>query len=291
VLFGTVDIPGGAAAVVSDSTVAYVAATGNGIRVVDAADSSAPCIIGGIGTCSPTEVAYRRSSRIVYAHAPATFDGTIYAYDVGNPRSPSLMGTLTIGGAYIMALDSTCALVGTNVFGGRVVNVVDVSNARWMHVVATLAVGEPWGMAARMPYGYVTVDDKLVIVDLRTPTAPVIVSTLNLPGAGALCVGPPGYIYVAADSFLHAVNVSNPAAPAVENSIVTGYCLSLNSTSDYLVLAVWNVGVRTYSLANPSRPAQTGELRLDDPRKAWCGPGRFYVAAGDDGLLVAGPPR
>jgi hypothetical protein len=290
VLFGSVVIPGGANTLAYDSTTAFVGGGGSGLYVVDVSDSSRPHIVGSVLGLNPTRIAYSPSSAVVFALTLGAFDGTIHACDVSTPSDPAIVGSLTIEGASGMAVDSTRALVSTGFFGDYVVRVVDLRDPSSMVVAGMIDMGEPSDMEIHFPYGYMIVNNCLLVFDLSDPEAPRLVSAVNIANAGALCASGHDYVYVMAGSKLNVVNVADPASPVVVDSIETVGGERLSAADGFLAVASRTYGVTVHSLADPGRPARVGFLRAYEVKDVCCGSRLFCAANGPGGLYVGGYP-
>lgn len=206
---------------------AYVASNYQ-FEVVDVSD---PAAIRNVGTL----VGWGVGPECVAAAGGRAYVGGnhgLHVVDVSNPASPSILGSLPLSARVVsLALDGPIAYVGT--LDSSVV-IVDVSNAAAPVVVTSIDMpGTPWDIDLRGSYAYVSNGASgLQILDVSDPALPRLAGGVDTPGdahrtalsgARAYVVDrgpePPYVIGELIAGTLQVIDVSNPAHPAIVNSI------------------------------------------------------------------------
>jgi hypothetical protein len=130
----------------------------------------------------------------------------------------------------------------------------------------------------------------LYIVDVSTPTAPVVVGSVQTPGQ-AWDVSVEGHYAYVADSAggLQVINVSNASAPVIVGSAASAgpYAVSVSVKNGYAYVAAMFGGLRIFDVHSPSMPILVG--LVDTPGYALdvTLAGHYaYVADGSKGLQV-----
>lgn len=271
--------------VVISGTLAYVAAGGAGLRVVDVSDTANPVELGAWG--SPG-----------YAEGVAVSDNTVYladgpyglwTVDVSDPAHPT-----PLGAAYDMNYAFEVAVSGNHAYiaaAGAGLLVADVADPA--HPVEASSLDTP-GYA----YGVAVVGNRayiadawagLRVVDVSNPAQPVAMGVYDTPG-WALNVAVAGTtVYVADGAFgLRIVDVSDPAHPgeigALEGMGLARRVAVADSTA---YVADLREGLRVVDVADPAHPTGVGRYSLlADSRRVAVAGSYAYVAAGFSGLRV-----
>jgi uncharacterized protein YjiK len=189
--------PGGrtvGAAVAKDGGIAFVANGQNGIRVVAVEESGATELLSTI--TFEQKFAYSallsENEQILYV---GLWGGGIRVLDVQNPQSPQIIGSLEAPGDAVqltLSKDGGLLYVASGLAG---LQIVDVSNPSAMNIIGSFdTVGRTW--SARLSRDETTVflaegtseiDESfegsgLVVVDVRQPQQPQLISRLATPG-------------------------------------------------------------------------------------------------------------
>lgn len=191
-----------------------------------------------------------------YAYGIEQASSDFFTVRISNPAIPVKTGKVTLSGGNgtSVATKGTYAFVGTtqNASGAEFF-VVDISNAAAPTQVATLEIGSDVNVVTiRGTKAYITTsfsNGEMKIIDITTPTTPVIVGTFDAPGTGqpgtsayaTLC----GYAYLGrasgAQAEFYAVNTADPSNPsslgsydaaAQVNGMVTGGTYAFIGTDD-----------------------------------------------------------
>jgi hypothetical protein len=187
--------------------------------------------------------------------------------DVSFPTAPNLLNN-AYGGfdQWGVAASGSLAVATGNSVG---LKVVDVSNPSAPRTVSSLS-GTMRGVAMAGQYAYVLnlvpgnpSHTDLIVVNLTVPAIPAVVGRVTLAGgnSGIKVVG--SLVYVAAGSAgLQVINVSNPSAPSIVNTIpTTEAALDLTIDNGYLY-AAGPFKVMAFSLSNPQSPSLVGSLTV-----------------------------
>ena len=185
-------------------------------------------------------------------------------FDVTHAHAPVALGTSTpaFKGGFDISVDGSHALVAAGSNGLHIVDVADLGRPTpvgWIDIEArgTAIAGHRGYVRVSVPGNPAHTD--LVIIDLSTPSAPVILSQLFLPSSDAVeVVGTKAY--VTAGGALHVIDVSNPESPQNIASLPIpngARELAVSGNQAY----VGNLsGVYAVNVSNPSGPWITGSL-------------------------------
>src|SRR5438876_990731 len=274
-----------------DGALAYVAAGGAGLEVVDVSNPFAPTLIGAVdtpGTATGVAVANGR--------AYVADDTALEVVDVTSPRSPVVVGSLATRARAV-------TVVGTRLYvldGGLQLKVVDITNpAAPAPLSAVSGLGaqslDAAGSLVFLASPQVDVTTKtagLYAVDASIPTAPRVVGN-SWGGFDSWGVAVAGPLAVAAgNSFgMRVVDVSVPSAPrtvaalggTIRGVAISGqfaYALNLvpgnPAHTDLLVL----------DLRSPATPAVVGRTTLAGGSDVKVAGTLVYVYDGGAGLQI-----
>lgn len=210
----------------------------NNFRIYNiSASPAAPTLLGSLSNTNLNEN-YMFKVRGNYAYVPSRAHDHVAVVNVSNPAAPT----------YVTFAESNPTNQMNNVWG------IEVSGSG-QHAYTT-----SWSSGASSNACY------FHVLNLANPAAPTTMGTLNLsaaiPGAPQFCNDPVSngdYVYVTfGDQTLAAVNVSNPAAPALAS-----YAQNANAQGSYgLVLSAdktraftisdSNSRVSTWNISNPN---------------------------------------
>ena len=209
---------------------AYIACDAD-FRIINISDPTSPSLVGSVVPQLPYLDNIEVSGNYLFA---TTSDG-ITVIDIATPSSPSIVTILTldrirdtrIHGGYLYCISSTIPLIlaGT-------LSIIDISNPLTLSVVGSVtdaALGYGQGIDVVGNYAYIACDtaNRLTIVDISVPTAPVVkgsvASGVALDGASLVRVHG-NYAFVGmkwAAGTLTVVDVSNPLVPSIVTSIIS----------------------------------------------------------------------
>jgi hypothetical protein len=249
---------------------------------------------GSVATASgPRDIVVQgRYAYVSFANSPYG----IGIYDLSNPGSPTLIGSVNVGNS-----SSGVAVAGNYVYVtnylGSTVSIFDVSNPSSPTLVGTATVGAgPTDIIANGRYVYVTNNsgNTLSIIDISNPTAPTTVSTT------ATNTGPNGlsvqgkYLYVTDKTAnnLQIFDVSNPSAPVLTTA--AGSYAGANSpilTKIYGRYAYMvNSGNNTLNIAdisNPSTVTSVGTVTVGSNPHGIVTNGRYAYVTNNTGNSIS----
>lgn len=237
----------------------YFLGEGMPVTIVDIRD---PNMIAPVGTVNghihnvPTV-----SGDFLYAMGSAEWDPdqeVLYIVDISDRQHPQTIGQLASPYSTTLAASGRYVYAGIGDSGiADAINVIDTTNLTTLTVVGTLNVPH----SALLVSGdrlYATLATQISIIDISTPSTPIVAGSLTTPRPASNITTVGDYIYVtipgAATSDpvqVQVVDVSNPAAPTIstELTLATG-------TTAFTV-----VGTRAY--ADTSTTTQI--LDISDP--------------------------
>ncbi|HSN54193.1 MAG TPA: hypothetical protein VLT32_05955 [Candidatus Sulfomarinibacteraceae bacterium] len=303
-------------------------ANGAALQVVDLTDPSAPAVLGELYLAQPIEAVAISGDRgyvLTYDHlhvvdlsaptAPSELGllagfiagrgldvvgdlvfvqgyDTLYVVNVANPTSPGLSGELEVSALDLVAVSDHVFLT-SGYAGLRVVDVSDPTSptevaavdlgadtsARYLDVVNGRAYVSGRGAPS---------DDKLFVVDLTDPNAPVVEADPVIAAGGGDIVVRDGlaHVFGGYPEALHIYDVTVPETPVWQGSATipsAQYSERLAAIDDHVLVTTYLRGLTIVETTAPTAPAPVG--RLDAP-------GRSSDAAYSDGVLfIAGEDR
>jgi len=265
---------------------AYVAAGGAGLRVVDVSNPALPSEIGAFDTRGYSEGVCLVGSTVFLADGPYG----LRVIDVSRPSQP-----VEIGFAYSMNYAFGVAVQGRFAYvagAGAGLLIADVSDPAHPVEVATLSTtGFAYGVAVAGDTAYVADGwDGVKAVSVTDPAHPLQFGTYRTPGwaFGITLSGAAAYV---ADAFggLRVLDVKDPAHPTETASLdmPRGHAMSVAVSGSVVYVADRNWGVRAVSVAAGAAPAQLGTYHpLGFADSVATAGDRAYVAAGHYGFQV-----
>ncbi len=239
--------------------VAYVAASHEGLYVLDVGNVQNPGVVQGLEV-SGEVLAVDASEQVLYVAAGS---GGMQMFSTAAPTNPVPVASYT---APEMVAEVTAGVTGTVYLaaGSDGVHAVDVSvptSPTMQMQLETLAEVEDVQVSAGMAY-VAAGGQGLSVVDVNTPTAPAVVGRLELEGtASAVALDTAQRrAYVAADrGGLHVVDVSNPLSVTLQGSLDTpGVAKDMQQVGNMLYLADGDSGVQMIDVSNPLSPTLAG---------------------------------
>jgi hypothetical protein len=206
-------------------TYAYIAGAG-GVSIVDVSTPTAPVVVGFCIGGSGSYASYEPLEWIALSGSRAYYAGidTVGVLDVATPSTPTLTGSLNLGYSIRrMVADGTYLYVSDGNYGE--VRVVDASDPANPSIAATIPLtGSENGLFLAAGKLYVARGiEGLTIVDVTTPTSPVVLGTVQGPPAQAYSVtvsGTTAYVGNGYDGMC-VVDVAAPGSPAVLGALAT----------------------------------------------------------------------
>jgi hypothetical protein len=274
----------------------YVAviAAGNGtlnvedIRIFDVTSPSSPIKIGGLNwhNCSVEGFTKIGPNMLAGSHCPEAIN-RFSIINVGVPTAPTIVVRRTVSGGSVWtapAVSGNYAYLGTDVN----ISVFDISNLNAPVQVSTTTLNRlVRGLEISGNYAYVAVQDtlptqsslpNLYVYDISNPSSLVQVASLKLApntsySYAMTILGK--YLYVATDSNLFVVDISNPALPSqVFAGAIAARGYSVTVKGMRLFIATEFSGVQIYDIGNQANPVYIGNMGVRDPIDA--NVNRFY---------------
>jgi hypothetical protein len=160
--------------------------------------------------------------------------------------------------------------------------VVDISAPTAPKVQATMT-GTMRGVAMAGKYAYVIqvipgnpAYTQLLVLNVSTPSAPVVTAQLRLQGSGAIRVAG-SYAYIFGGGLLEVINVSNPAAPAIVATLTTGGTGSDLAVAGNYVYVADATAFRVISIVMPTQPLVVGSYATRAATAVTVSGSRAYV--------------
>ena len=283
-LFGSVSLPGSAVDVAYANERAYVAAGGDGIRIVDLADPTAPVEIFSHPTASFVN-GLGASGNLLCA---ANYTLGLYVLDVTWPPPAELGHSAAVGYALDVEIAGDYAYVAQY---DRGLGVFDISNPNSpVNVGNADTPGYAYDVAPDGDYCYIA--DRgtgLRVIDVSSPSSPSEVGSWDTFGEATGVAGRDGIAYVADGLFgLRIIDCSIPTAPTEIGSYNTsGMAQDVDLAGHYAFVADGGCGLRVIDVLDPSSPEEVGYYDTFGDAKGVCISGEMaLIADGDNDLVI-----
>jgi hypothetical protein len=289
--FGSWETGDLALSVAVEGSLAYLAAYGDGLRVVDLSDPQAAVALGAVA--APGAVwDLALSGSLVYL---AEFTG-LSVVSVADPSAPLLAGHLAlspIARAVLPTGDQLCVGLGYAETGG--LQVVDVSNPTVPVPRGFLDLGSSvWGLARTgdlvLAGSGWDESGSLQVIDIADPDQPVLVGSLPIDGIVRDVAVAGGHAFLAAgQAGLVVADISDPAAPELVGQLsLPGTARRVSITGSFLFLASEEGGTHILDVTDPLDIGVVGWLESGSEAWAVEPAGNCLVVADyENGLTVA----
>lgn len=267
-------------------TLAYVAAGGAGLRVIDISDPVHPTELGAWDSPGYAEGVTVAGSIVYLADGPYG----LRILDVSNPANP-----IPISDAYPTDYVFEVTVAGKVAYvagGGAGLLLVDVSNPLYPVEISSLETpGYAYQVAVNGPKAYVADGwDGVRVIDVSDIYQPQEIGHYQTPGE-AFDVNISGNRAYVADAFkgLQILDITNPAQPLELGgySVAKGHAGHLAIVGNKAFVADTNWGLWIIDISNPAAPFKLGNYQPLSLAKAVAVSGDYaYVAAGDFGLYA-----
>lgn len=246
----------------------YAYATNSqGLHIIDIHTPNAPTQVGTIATPGTAD------GVVVQGDYAFVVDGNLQIIDIKTPTLPRMVATIdTSGNANDVAVSGSNAYVADDHEGLLTIDISTPTNpeiaskisidARYTDKIY-IADGYAYLSVVTNPYRAMT---SLKIIDIRSPTSPIEVASLQLPDyVGDLLVSN-DHVYVAdRRSGLQVVDISDPTAPTWAGSVDTpGEAKSVAISDGYAFIADSNSGLQVIDIATPPNQIVIGYIDLTD---------------------------
>lgn len=266
----------------------YLAAGGQGLKIVDVSDPKAPALRGSLALEGEARDVIVDGSRAFVACGA----GGLRIIDVVDPSSPRARGTWTASGEV-----NHLALSGTTLYiaaGSAGLSIVDIDPVSAPAALGSLALeGTAEGIALAGRYAYLADGSSgLRVIDVSDSATPRLAAALTASGycRSVSCRGKylcTGNLY---DGGYQLYDISNPAAPTLlSTNKYTMYNESWNVILQEGLLAVVDYfsGIFFMDISDPVNPALAGMFFTPSSIVAAAVHGRFVLAVGElSGLQV-----
>jgi hypothetical protein len=266
VQFSFLPLPGATVLDVSDG-IAYVAGwAGDGLRVVDVSVPSAPTLLATVPIRNlPTDVVAAYGYLYLALFSPRA----LQVFDVRDPLHPVDLGVVSLADEAL-----GLARVGERLYvaaGMSGLRILDISEPSTPHEVGFCDTpGVIVGVAVEGNYAYladnsVGLYQKLRVIDIANPAAPVLVGSLSCEGFGPiddLAVADDLVYMPSAEIGLRVIDVSNPAVPAqVGLCAMTGDGARIALVENTAYVCSGYAGLHIVDVTDPADPELTGRYR------------------------------
>ena len=270
------------------------------LMVVDVSDPGQPVQLGvdqtlfhcSVGSERPVD--FRAEDDLLYVQGQA-----LQVFDTSDPADVREISRLELAGYSQFAMAGGLAIVPDE---EGYLNAVDVGNPLVPELEGgVITAGNPWAVAYREPYAYVTGWQSFQIFEVSDPAAPQLVSGDNdwwlwdiaLDGDRAYATSVTGF-----DNALWVLDIGDPAAPALLGACdLPLYAYELDYRDGHVYVAVGGdiaylargqEGLQIVDVGDPAAPASLGFVDLGDACWRVClADSRLYANPGGD-LAVLG---
>jgi len=247
---------------------AFVASDTAGLRIHGIANSSSPTFVGSYDIAGyPGPTAYDVVVRDDYAYVAFGESGLVIL-DISSPDTPLLVGScdtpneamgIAINGDYAYVADKNSLQI-INIF---------TPDAPSVELTYPAPVGA-WNIAVAGAYVYLAggTTNRLTVLevgDLSSPSAPILITqvpdTLDPAFAGrVLDIAVDGnYVYVAAQSEVHVLNMATPSSPLMVGTEASEYASGIALSGRHAFIADWSE-VTCLDITCPSSPQVVSTL-------------------------------
>jgi len=275
---GSVDLPDAANGIHVAGNHAFVAATGEGLVVVDVGDPASPGVVGGLNSIYASGglefVSFAGNDGLYVCAGIAGF----HVVDVTDPLSPSFMSTVnTPATASDIALTPEaspvlCVADGASgvqfYFGSSGQSTVDTPG-----MASSVATTSDYCFVTDMPTGP-TSEAALHVIEIRNPWSPTIAHSVTLSGSPAGIAIQDGFAYIASgDPGMVIVDIRDPESASVVGQTgplpATGP-IAIDPTRSLVYLGTTdtmgfsNEGLKVIDVQDPSEPRVVTTVDLPD---------------------------
>ena len=276
--------PGGIEDVVIEGEILY-ASGGFDFFAIDILDETNPTMVG---TLVLPGIAGRHDVEGNLAVIPA-FDQGVQFVDVSDPTAMAIIGSYDSPGTqFYDAVD----VVGdvAYVCVDNELEILDISDPTSPALLATytLAGSQMQAVVVEGDYAYIAAGTAgLVILNISTPSAPAFTADWNTTEKVLDVVVGPVYAYLADETRIVSINVTDPSNPQALVAINTpgGFTNGIARSRDQLFVSVEDEGVRVYDLSSAGFPNLTQTLNNGTyPRRLAIQGDVLYTAMRFDGM-------
>lgn len=252
-----------------------ISSGGSAVQVVNCVDPAAPrLVVPVLMPSSAQSVAIAGDYAFV---ANGGFDLQVVA--LPHPAAGLSVGSAPLNWAYDLAVDGDRVVV--NGLSPALMRIYDISTPSSPTDIGSFpASSNPYGLVVLGSYAYLSVFNKLQVVNLQT-SPPSLAGQCDLPGSGADIALAGDYALVPDGAGMMIVRVADPGAPELVGNYPTSYYAnSIVVRGDYAFLASGTgTKVEVLDIRNPVNPIRAA---------LYIAGNRIYsIALSDDRLLIA----
>jgi hypothetical protein len=274
------------------------------LDIFSLADPDAPVLVGSAATGDITEIAAEGDVALIEMN----WDGARRAslVDLSDPTAPALWGTPFGEDVTAVALRDGAAWLGCDpsAWGGSLERYDVADPSAPVRIGRDVMLG--WPQAIGFAFGYLFTADGgdyldgaytegFHVFDPVSPASPPAYGRLDLPGSCLASALRGNWLYVVDSRGLNMVNVTDPSAPSLMNSLnwYEGYGDGALIVPQHLILSKWDVDpgshwLESYNLDIPGSPAYRATFALGEGdlllKLAARGDLIFFGWAGSDGI-------
>ncbi len=194
----------------------------------------------------------------------------LWVVDVSEKSAPFLIGSASSGDKMYNRIelsgDKAYVVYSTSDENGNLVGGIEafnISDPTAPELIGNIVTVELDDLRISGDYIY-AIGDKFVIVDVKDPTSPVLISTLDINGEGVEVLG--NYAYAACiDKSLRIVDISDINSPVVvgeSDDTTDGVYVMLKDSYAYVATSV--SGLKIFDVSDPTAPVYSGGFTTDE---------------------------
>ena len=253
---------------------AFVAAGGNGLRIIDINDPIKPVVVGRVESERMVGIAVRGD----YAFISDRNEGLLVANIVA-PTKPFVVGSRLAGQATAIAIRGDYAYITDEQRGLRT---YDVSNTRNPQRIGVLEGFDAYDLAIvdatiLVPAGL----RGLAIIGLENPGTPTLLSTVEAGDVRSIEIRDNLACLIDSAGDILLLDISNPQTPRRFSRIAEARAKHLAIEKNYILVSRLDGGLDLYNVDNPSEPTFFGTAAL----------GKLGRLAFKDDYIYAGTDR
>jgi len=255
---GGFQTPGEAYALDMAGSALFVATWDKGLYLLNVGNPAAPALLGSVDTPGrAVDVAVANGFAFV-----ADDWGGWRKINVADPAHPAIVSeTLTPGEVRQVAVDADRAVILDNSLGAFTINVADPAqpNIQGRSTGINGAIGNAEDVALSGSHAYVIQSGNIRVLDISTPTAPVLGMLVTTPSTAHSLAVNGGRLFVAdGGGGLQIYGLANPAAPALLGlyATVPDEATKVLAAGNTVYLAA--NGLHVVDVTNPAAPIQLG---------------------------------
>jgi len=278
------------------------------LAIYDVTNPANPVLVGQANTlAAPWYLAVAGH----YVYVADRSGNALQIYDVSNPASPELISTLTTdmsdpSAVFVSGDYAYISNAGSSTAGLEIVNVANPYVPTVASIIPTGTSGnEPWNVFVQGRYAYAVDANSttMYVIDVSSPTQPIVDSTFTLTGDASQVYVSGSYAYLSIGSDIQIVNVTNPYDLSSADILATNTggedCTDTSASyleGNYLYVACDNYippatavpgTMEQIDVTNPYSPVITGTVVVGAyPQTLWI-QGRYAYVDDETGFTLS----